>query len=187
MNNTLKWFNEAPRWSAQGNTITVVSGPKTDFWRKTFYGFIHDNGHFYGQPVQGDFVIAVKVSGQYSALYDQAGLMLRVDGQNWVKCGIEFVEGVQQVSAVVTREYSDWSVVPLPHNPPAIWLRVTRRQEAVEVQYALDGKQYTMLRLAYLVPVGSVSAGVMCASPEGNGFATVFEDLSIQPLPARPA
>ena len=184
MNNTMEWVNEAPHWNAQGKTITVVSGPKTDFWRKTFYGFTRDTGHFYGQTVQGDFVIAVKVTGQYKTLYDQAGLMLRVDEQNWMKCGIEFVEGVQQVSAVVTREYSDWSVVPLPHNPPAIWLRVTRRQDSVEVQYALDGKQYTLLRLAYLVPVGTLSAGLMCASPEGDGFTTRFEDLSIQPLPA---
>jgi regulation of enolase protein 1 (concanavalin A-like superfamily) len=159
-------------------------GPKTDFWRKTFYGFIRDTGHFYGQPVQGDFVIVVKVSGQYRTLYDQAGLMLRVDERNWLKCGIEFVEGVQQVSAVATREYSDWSVVPLSHNPPAIWLRVTRRRDSVEVHYALDGKQYTLLRLAYLVPAETLSAGVMCASPEGDGFTTIFEDLSIQPLPA---
>jgi regulation of enolase protein 1 (concanavalin A-like superfamily) len=166
MNNTMEWLNEAPHWNAQGKTITVVSGPKTDFWRKTFYGFTRDTGHFYGQTVQGDFVVAVKVTGQYKTLYDQAGLMLRVDEQNWMKCGIE------------------WSVVPLPHNPPAIWLRVTRRQDSVEVQYALDGSQYTLLRLAYLVPVGTLSAGVMCASPEGDGFTTIFEDLSIQPLPA---
>ena len=30
--------------------------------------------------------------------------------------------GVQQVSAVVTREYSNWAIVPLPSNPAAIWL-----------------------------------------------------------------
>ena len=33
--------------------------------------------------------------------------MVRLDEANWLKCGIEFVEGVQQVSAVVTRDYSD--------------------------------------------------------------------------------
>jgi regulation of enolase protein 1 (concanavalin A-like superfamily) len=180
----MEWFHEAPRWSVQDRTISVVSAPKTDFWRKTHYSVIHDNGHFYYRRVPSDFVIEVKVIGQYRALYDQAGLMLRVDEQSWMKCGIEFVGGVQQVSAVVTREYSDWSVVPLPQNPSAIWLRVTRRQESVEVQYALDGQHYTLLRLAYLVPAESVSAGLMCASPEGDGFTTTFEDLSVRPLPA---
>ena len=34
-----------------------------------------------------------------------------------MKCGIELVDGVQHASVVVTREYSDWSVVPLPRRP----------------------------------------------------------------------
>jgi regulation of enolase protein 1 (concanavalin A-like superfamily) len=62
-------------------------------------------------------------------LYDQAGLMVRVDEANWVKGGMD-VGGVRQVSAVVTREYSDWSVAPLPGNPAAIWLRLWSRDVA---------------------------------------------------------
>jgi len=108
--------------------------------------------------------------------------MVRLDELNWLKCGIEFVEGVQQVSAVVTRDYSDWSVVPMPQNPAALWLRVTRRGTAVEVQYSLDGSQYKMLRLAYLTPVETVSVGVMCASPEGNGFPITFEGFKLHSL-----
>lgn len=92
--------------SKQG-TISITSGQRTDFWRKTHYGFIRDDGHFYYEQVKGDFIVEVKVSGQYEELYDQAGLMVRLDEANWLKCGIEFVEGVQQVSAVVTRDYSD--------------------------------------------------------------------------------
>jgi hypothetical protein len=105
--------------------------------------------------------------------------MVRLDELNWLKCGIEFVEGVQQVSAVVTRDYSDWSVVPMPQNPSSLWLRLTRRGTAIEVQYSLDGERYQMLRLAYLTPVEQLSVGVMCASPEGNGFSTIFENLKI--------
>ena len=30
-----------------------MSGDKTDFWRETFYGFVHDNGHFYYREVAG--------------------------------------------------------------------------------------------------------------------------------------
>ncbi len=176
------WYNEAPHWSNQDGVITIISGPKTDFWRKTHYGFTRDSGHFYAQTVRGDFVIDVKISGQYRALYDQAGLMLRVDENNWIKCGIEFVNGVQQASAVVTRDFSDWSVVPLPHNPPAIWLRVSRKQEAVEVSYSLERETYQMIRVAYLVPSDAIQVGPMCASPEGDGFTSVFEDLTIKPL-----
>jgi hypothetical protein len=171
----MEWYNEPPVWKVEGDTIHITSGSKTDLWRQTHYGFIRDDGHLFYQKIKGDFIVEVKVRGEYQELYDQAGIMVRLDEANWLKCGIEFFEGVQQVSAVVTRDYSDWSVVPLPNNPASLWVRVTRRVTAVEVQYSLDGEQYTMLRLAYLTPVETVSVGVMCASPEGNGFPMTFE------------
>ena len=175
----MQWYNEPPVWNAQDDTITVTSASKTDFWRQTHYGFVRDNGHFFHQQIQGDFIADVKISGEYRDLYDQAGIMIRLDQLNWIKCGVEFVENVQQVSAVVTRDYSDWSVVPMPQNPASLWLRVIRRDTAVVVQYSLDGEQYTMLRMAYLTPVASLSVGVMCASPEGNGFSVTFQGWKI--------
>lgn len=178
----MQWYNEPPHWSILENTITITSGEKTDFWRTTHYGFIRDNGHFYYQSITGDFTITVQVSGHYRDLYDQAGIMLRLDEKIWLKCGIEFVDGVQQVSAVVTRDYSDWSVVPLPQNPSTIWLRVTRRQTAVNVEYSLDRENYHLLRLAYLTPVEEIQAGLMCASPDGEGFSVMFTDFNLQPL-----
>jgi regulation of enolase protein 1 (concanavalin A-like superfamily) len=178
----MKWFNEPPVWNVQDDAIAISSGAKTDFWRQTHYGFIRDNGHFFYQQIQGDFIVEVKVSGEYRDLYDQAGLMVRLDEFNWLKCGVEFVDGVQQISAVVTRDYSDWSVVPMPHNPSMIWMRVNRRGTAVEVQYSFDGTEYTMLRLAYLTSVETVNVGVMCASPEGNGFPMKFEKFKIRSL-----
>ncbi len=36
----MDWYNEPPRWTVDGDTITIRSGPKTDFWRTTHYGFI---------------------------------------------------------------------------------------------------------------------------------------------------
>ncbi len=178
----MQWYNEPPTWQVQGEKIVVTSGAKTDFWQQTHYGFVRDNGHFFRQQMHGDFIAEVKVSGEYRDLYDQAGIMVRLDELNWMKCGIEFVEGVQQVSAVVTRDFSDWSVVPLPQNPASLWLRITRRGTAVVVQYSLDGEQYTMLRMAYLTAVDGVSVGVMCASPEGNGFPVTFEGFKIRSL-----
>ena len=176
----MKWLNEPLKWNIQNDTIEVTSIQNTDFWRKTHYGFIRDNGHFYYQQVRGDFIAEVKVSGDYQNLYDQAGLMVRLDSDNWLKCGIELVEGMQQISAVVTRDYSDWSIVPMPDNPAAIWLRVTRQGDAIEIYYSLDGEQYTMIRMAYLTLVKAVDVGIMCASPEGKGFVTTFEQFNIQ-------
>ncbi|MBZ0289686.1 MAG: DUF1349 domain-containing protein, partial [Anaerolineae bacterium] len=172
-------FNEPPQWEVQGSSVHLTTAPKTDFWRKTHYGFIRDNGHFYFQQVEGDFIAQVKFSGQYHDLYDQAGLMLRRDETNWMKCGIEFVNGVQQASAVITREFSDWSVTPLPQNPAAVWLRVTAHFPAVEVHYSLDGETFHLLRMGYLTESQSVQVGLMCCSPDGSGFDVTFEDLTI--------
>jgi len=175
----MDWYNEPTDWYRQGDRIAVTTDPKTDFWRKTHYGFIRDNGHFCYQPVSGDFTADVSFSGRYTDQYDQAGLMVRLDEANWLKCGIEYVDGVQQASVVVTRDYSDWSVVPLDPAPAKLWLRLTRQGDAVEVHYSLDGETYVMIRVAYLPAADEAEVGLMCASPEGAGFTVTFEDLAI--------
>lgn len=176
----MKWYNEPPFFEDKAGVITIVSGDRTDFWRKTHYNFIRDSGHFYYTEFTGDFMASVKISGQYKALYDQAGLMLRLNEKVWLKTGIEFVNNVQQVSAVVTRDYSDWSVIPLLENPASLWLRLQRNKGTVEIQYSLDGKSYTMLRMAYLTEEETLQVGLMCASPESEGFQVKFEDFKLE-------
>ncbi len=105
----MKWFNEPAVAKPSGDQLVVTSKSKTDFWRKTFYDYVTDNGHFFFLPVAGDFTFECRVAGKYAALYDQVGLMARLDGSNWLKCGLELVDGIGHASVVVTREYSDWS------------------------------------------------------------------------------
>ncbi|WP_308418379.1 DUF1349 domain-containing protein [Nostoc sp. CENA543] len=166
----MKWYNEPPTWNQRVESISVNAGAKTDFWQKTHYNFIRDNGNFYYQEVKGNFTVEVKIIGDYQTLYDQAGLMIRENENTWLKCGIEYVEGVQNVSAVVTRDYSDWSVVPFSKQLVALWLRVQRRSETVEVQYSLDSENYQMLRLAYLTHAETLQVGIMCASHREKVF-----------------
>ncbi len=178
----MEWLNPPLLWQADGDKLILTTNSSTDFWRKTHDGGIRDNGHFYFQPVAGDFTADVKLSGRYRNLYDQAGLMARLDEITWLKCGIEYVDGIQHVSAVVTRDFSDWSVVPLPHNPPTIWLRLARHGITWEVHYALDGERYHLLRQAYLTSADTVQVGLMGCSPKGQGFQAVFENFRIHAL-----
>ncbi len=181
MSETLKyWYNEPPFWQETEDKIIVQTGAKTDFWRITHYGFIEDNGHFYYQEISGDFEMEVKITGQYQTLYDQGGLMVRESETVWLKCGIEFVEEVQNISAVITRDYSDWSVIPLSSPPASLWLKLKRQAESVEIKYSFNGQDYQLLRLGYLTPNTTVQAGLMCASPQGEGFLTTFEEFKIQ-------
>lgn len=178
----MQWYNEPSLWSDRDNLIQVTTDEKTDFWRKTHYGFIRDSGHFYYQEITGNFQAQVKISGEYCALYDQAGLMLRQDEKTWLKCGVELVDGVQQASVVVTRDYSDWSVVSLPQNPTSVWLRLQRQAETIKVEYSLNGLDYIMLRLAYLTEAKTVRIGLAIASPQGNGCRMTFEEFKISQL-----
>jgi regulation of enolase protein 1 (concanavalin A-like superfamily) len=180
----MRWLHAPKRATVTPTKLQVQVEGSTDFWRVTHYGFIRDNGHFYYQEQAGDFVAKVKVVGQYHDLYDQAGLMIRLDEKNWIKTGIEYVKGIQNVSAVVTREVSDWSVVPRQDSPPAVWLTLLRKGDYVEIQYSFDNKDFKMLRLAYFPPTPGrkVQIGLMCAAPDGQGFPVEFEDFSINPV-----
>ncbi len=175
----MQWLNEPQRWQEHNGVVAFTIEPGTDFWRKTHDGGIRDNGHLYYETIEGDFVAEVKVRGQYSALYDQAGLMVRLDETVWLKCGIEYMVGVQYASAVVTRDYSDWSVVPLSPPPPAIYLHVKRAGGTIEVSYSLDSLSFTMIRTTYLTSAASLQVGLMGAAPQGAGFEAIFENFQI--------
>lgn len=182
----MRWLHMPKKATITAKKVQVQVEGGTDFWRVTHYGFIRDNGHFLYQEQEGDFLAKVKVVGHYQDLYDQAGLMIRLDEKNWIKTGIEYVKGVQNVSSVVTQEVSDWSVVPWQDSPKAVWLTLLRKGDYVEIQYSFDNKDFKMLRLAYFPPTPGqkVQIGLMCAAPDGKGFPVEFEDFSVERLPA---
>lgn len=175
----MKWYNEPTTWQEQDNKLLVKVGGKTDYWRVTLHDFIKDDAPFYFQRVVGDFTTTVKVTGAYAALYDQAGLMVRESETVWMKCGIEYLNGVQQASAVITREFSDWSIIPLEDNPPYIWIRVKRIGSAIEVYFSRDNASYTLIRQGYLSAQDELQVGMMCAAPQGDGFEVTFESFAI--------
>jgi regulation of enolase protein 1 (concanavalin A-like superfamily) len=174
-----RWINPPPHSSREAGALRVSTGLETDFWNNTFYGFRHRNGHFLARDVTGDFSLTLTFSAAYTRLYDQAGAMLRVDDDNWLKCGVEFTDGQKHFSVVVTRDdQSDWSVMPLAGAVEApVTLRLTRHGEALRVQVA-DGGSYRLVRLAYLRMGASVEAGPMCCSPTGEGLEVDFSRIA---------
>ncbi len=174
------WVNEPTRWRRQGADLSLTADGGTDFWRHTHYGFVRDSGHAALTRVPGEFVATVEVQADYRDQYDQAGLMVRLDETVWLKCGIELLDGVHQVSAVVTRDHSDWSVVPLPAPPGTLRLRVDRAGGTLEVRYALDGGPETLLRQAHLTGAETLRVGPMLASPKGGGITARFRGFAVR-------
>jgi uncharacterized protein len=179
----MTWMNDPASFKKDGDRLFVRSRPKTDFWRKTFYGYITDNGHFFhlpNLPASGDFVFEACINGQYAALYDQAGLMVRLDAENWMKCGTEFFEERRHASVVFTRDFSDWSTMPDLSDTAAIWWRALRKKDSIETHCSLDGENFTAIRQGYFPPAVKVEVGIMCAAPEGPGFDAAFDHLKLE-------
>jgi len=175
----MTWLNPPAKEFYDSGAVTVRCKGKTDFWRKTFYGYVTDNGHFCSLPVFGEFTFQARVQGRYAALYDQAGLMVRLDEKQWMKCGSEFVDGKRWASVVFTHEFSDWSTQEDLSQVEAVYWRVARRKDSIEAQCSKDGSNFTTVRQGYFPPFAEVRVGVMCAAPEGPGFEAVFDELRL--------
>jgi uncharacterized protein len=175
----MQWLNEPASWQRTGDVLRVSVDPGTDFWRTTGYGYIHDNGHVYGEPLPGDLDVSVRVRGAFANQYDQAGIMLRADEHTWLKTGLEFFEGRPRLSTVLTMGCSSWMVADLPPGTDEVTLRVSRRGDAVEVRYAAGDGAAELAALVFMPPDREMLAGIVCAAPEGSGFSVAFHDLRI--------
>ena len=179
----MQWFNEPKEWSINNNKLSMIVTPQSDYWRISHYGFTVDDAPFLYTQRGGEFEVKVKISGDYKVRFDQAGLMLRIDKENYIKTGIEFVDGKYNISTVVTHKTSDWSVIELDKPIDFIWIKAVRRLDAVEIFYSFDDKEYTMMRNCWLQDNTPVMVGMMAASPDGNGFTATFEEFKIKHLP----
>ncbi|RAW02410.1 DUF1349 domain-containing protein [Pseudochryseolinea flava] len=179
----MQWFNEPEKWRIEKNTLIMNVTPQSDYWRISHYGFTVDDAPFYYTTYGGEFEAKVKLTGAYKARFDQMGLMIRTDHENYIKTGVEFVDGKFNISTVVTHHVSDWSVITLDTVPAFIWIKVVRRIDALEIFYSFDDKKYILSRNAPLQDNHPVMVGLMAASPDGNGFEAKFEHFKVTHLP----
>ena len=179
----MQWFNEPTKWEIKNNSLTMNVTPQSDYWRISHYGFTVDDTPFLYTMRGGEFEVKVKVTGDYTARFDQAGLMLRIDHENYIKAGIEFVDGKYNLSTVVTHHTSDWSIIALDRPVPFVWIKAVRRLDAIEVFYSFDDVTYTLMRNAWMPDNHPIMVGVMAACPDGNGFKARFDNFSIKHLP----
>lgn len=179
----MTWFNEPEQWEISGNTLSLFVTPQSDYWRISHYGFTVDDAPFYYATYGGEFEAKIRISGEYRERFDQAGLMLRIDHENYIKAGIECVDGKYNLSTVVTHHTSDWSVITLEKAVPCIWIKAVRQLDAVEIFYSFDDKEYTLMRNAWLQDNTPVMVGPMAACPDGKGFRATFDHFQVKHLP----
>jgi len=180
----LKWLNPPANWRADGNALVVEPDANTDFWMRTHYKFEADSGHLLFAEATGDVAVSTKVRFYPVHQYDQAGLMLRVDSNCWMKTSVEYEgDDPPRLGAVVTnRGYSDWSVQDFDRGCNELWFRLTRKGSDCMAEYSMDGAAWTMLRLAHLDfdAAAQVECGLYACSPKGAGFRAEFGFLKIE-------
>jgi regulation of enolase protein 1 (concanavalin A-like superfamily) len=180
-----RWINPPERWRLVSDRLLVATDNATDFWRETHYGFILDNGHFFGCDTGGDFTMQVCVRVNYDALYDQAGIMVPLVERNWIKAGIEKSAGQCQLSSVLTVDRSDWATGVYGGDPALFWMRATVSEGVIRIQVLADGRRWPLVRLAPFPKAASYVVGPMCCAPERAGLEVEFSGFYVGPPAGR--
>lgn len=180
------WLNPPPGAEADGDALVVTARPGGDFWRTTSYGFVHDDGHALLTAFPPGSAVEVGFIADLAELYDQAGLMVRVDAETWIKAGVEVSDGAPQLGAVVTHGRSDWSLAPVPEwAGRPVTVRASRAGDAVTIRARVEDEPWRMVRLAPLDPGASATAGPFCCAPtEGSRLTVRFTRFVTGPADA---
>lgn len=180
---SMRWLNEPNEWEIKDNKLSMQVTAQSDYWNKSHYGFTVQDGPFLYTERSGEFETVVKMSGIYKTRFDQVCLMLRIDDNNYIKTGVEYVDGVYNISTVHTIDKSSWSVLALKEKPKSVWMKAKRRLDAVAIFYSIDGINFITTNTVYFPEFKTVQVGMMAASPDGNGFKAIFEEFKITHLP----
>jgi regulation of enolase protein 1 (concanavalin A-like superfamily) len=169
------WLNEPAALESIADDLVVTTADQSDFWNRTGYGFVHDNGHALLREFPAHTAMEVEFSAEWTHEFDQAGLFLYADSEHWVKAGVEFADSVLGLGAVVTAGMSDWSVGHVPEWMGArIRIRVSRTTDAITVRARAGDEPWRLVRLAPIDPDLTWSAGPLAASPSRAGLIVHF-------------
>ena len=176
------WLN-MPAYSRVGaDDVEMTTSPGTDFWQRTYYGFRSSNAPAFLIPVAGDFTFTVETSFSPLKLYDQCGLLLYADDENWVKASIEYEnQHESHLGSVVTcRGYSDWAVSVVPSSSVRMFYRLSRRNDDFFLEKSEDGNIYSQMRIFHLeLPAKTWQVGVYACSPLESSFLAFFSGFRL--------
>lgn len=170
-----RWTTAPVASAVDGDSLLVTAAEGSDAWRITSYGFVHDDEHALIAPFPDGTAMEVIFAVDLAEQFDQAGVFVRGSDRRWIKAGIEFADGTPQLGAVVTDEFSDWSVAPVPGwNHHDVTIRVSRAGDALTVRARLESGPWQLVRLAHLAPDEVLEAGPFCCSPTRGGLVVRF-------------
>ncbi len=177
------WINPPHEFSLEIDRLTIITDPETDFWQRTYYGFQNDNGHAFVNKTEGDFTLTVKTDFEAVSQYDQCGIILYHDSENWIKGSVE-LENKQfaRLGSVVTNlGFSDWASTDISSAVTSMWYRFSRRGQDFCIENSFDGNAFYQMRIFHMHnPLAGARVGLYAASPLKSSFKAIFTNIEIR-------
>lgn len=177
-----EWYNEPKNVNFGGHEMTVAAWECTDFWQSKQHGFSKDDGHFFFIPKAGDFTCIIKWHFDTAEHFNQCGMMLRSDAENWFKASIMCESKINQElgSCLTIDGISDWAGVSISEPVTQLWYKIVRRGNDYVAFYSFNGENFIRLRQFYLSPKSEkVAVGAYICSPQNGGFEAVLDEINL--------
>jgi regulation of enolase protein 1 (concanavalin A-like superfamily) len=178
-----RWFFKPSKYNIDNGRVVISTDPNTDFWQRTYYGFRNDNAHvLYNTTDEKYFSFTTKVQFNYTSLFDQCGIAIYQDSENWAKAGIEFHDkNTMWLGSVVTKDgYSDWATTDIDSGIHSMWYRLSRRGSDFLMEHSYDGITYKQMRIFHLLKSeDEINFGLLACSPSANSFDALFTDIKM--------
>lgn len=181
--NTLRWTREPQSYVISDDSIEIVTNPFTDLWQRTYYHFRNDNAPVLQMTTQEQyFSFEVKTEFESKHRFDQCGVVMYLDSENWLKASIEYEnERFQHLGSVVTNHgYSDWATTEIDASVKSMWYRLSRRADDFCLECSTDGVQYKQMRVCHMhEATDTVRFGIYACSPEDSSFKATFTNMKL--------
>lgn len=181
----LNWTRAPKEYEITDEHIVITTEPNTDLWQKTYYGFQNDNAPVLQMSTTEDyFSFTVRTDFNTKRRFDQCGVVIYLDSDNWLKASIEYENDTfQRLGSVVTNNgYSDWASFDITSDITSMWYRLSRRESDYCIEYSEDGKDFKQMRICHLNEgQGEIQFGIYACSPEASSFVAEFTDMHFGP------
>lgn len=178
------WMNRPEEVETDKDFLEFTTVPNTDFWQRTHYGLRRNNGHAFLAHLWDDFSFSVQAEFFYESPFDQCGLFLYIDEDNWAKASIAYVdESFGQLGSVVTNGgYSDWASSLVDSDLNRMFYRISRRASDFKLECCRNGDDYRQMRVFHMQGDLSVArVGVYACSPTESAFKVRFNEFTVGP------
>ena len=181
--NDFAWTREPGSFSVSEGRVEVVTKPHTDLWQRTYYNFRNDNAPVFQMETEEKyFSFTVKTAFESKHRFDQCGVVMYLDSENWLKASIEYEnEEFQHLGSVVTNlGYSDWATTAIDASVKSMWYRFSRREDDYCMECSLDGEHFSQMRICHMHKGGgTIRFGIYACSPEDSSFRATFTDFAL--------